>query len=114
MIRELSKQAGLATWDRPASACLSSRIPYGTPVTIQNVKTVDKGEDAIRALGFRQFRVRYHGEIVRIEVAPDELPRAMTPEVAREFTAIFKKLGFHYVTLDLEGYRQGSLNAVLK
>jgi uncharacterized protein len=113
-IRELSKRAGLATWDRPASACLSSRIPYGTPVTIQNVRTVDQGEDAIRALGFRQFRVRFHGEIVRIEVAPDELERAMTPRMAREFTAIFKKLGFHYVTLDLEGYRQGSLNAVLR
>lgn len=112
-IRELSKHAGLATWDRPASACLSSRIPYGTPVTIENVRTVDRGEDAIRALGFRQFRVRYHGEIVRIEIAPDELPRAMSPEMARKFTAVFKKLGFHYVTLDLEGYRQGSLNAVL-
>jgi len=112
-IRELSQRAGLATWDRPASACLSSRIPYGTPVTIENVRTVDRGEDAIRALGFRQFRVRYHGEIVRIEIAPEELPRAMTPEMAREFSAIFKKLGFHYVTLDLDGYRQGSLNAVL-
>ena len=112
-IRELSKQAGLVTWDRPASACLSSRIPYGTPVTIENVKTVDRGEEAIKALGFRQFRVRFHGDIVRIEIAPDELPRAMTPEMAREFTAIFKRLGFHYVTLDLEGYRQGSLNAVL-
>jgi uncharacterized protein len=112
-IRELSKHAGLATWDRPASACLSSRIPYGTPVTIENVRTVDKGEDAIRALGFRQFRVRYHGEIVRIEIAPEELSRAMTPEMAREFSVIFKKLGFHYVTLDLDGYRQGSLNAVL-
>ncbi|MSV34902.1 MAG: ATP-dependent sacrificial sulfur transferase LarE [Bryobacterales bacterium] len=113
-IRELSKRAGLSTWDRPASACLSSRIPYGTPVTIQNVKTVDRGEDAIRALGFRQFRVRFHGEVVRIEVAPEELERAMTPEMARRFTAIFKGLGFHYVTLDLEGYRQGSLNAVLQ
>jgi uncharacterized protein len=112
-IRELSRRAGLATWDRPASACLSSRIPYGTPVTIQNVKTVDRGEDAIRALGFRQFRVRFHGEVVRIEIAPEELERAMTPEMARRFTAIFKPLGFHYVTLDLEGYRQGSLNAVL-
>jgi uncharacterized protein len=112
-IRELSRRAGLATWDRPASACLSSRIPYGTPVTIQNVKTVDRGEDAIRALGFRQFRVRFHGDIVRIEVAPEELERAMTVETARKFTAIFKALGFHYVTLDLEGYRQGSLNAVL-
>jgi uncharacterized protein len=112
-IRELSKRAGLKTWDRPASACLSSRIPYGTPVTIQNVKIVDRGEDAIRALGFRQFRVRFHGEVVRIEIAPEELERAMTLEMSRAFTGIFKKLGFHYVTLDLEGYRQGSLNAVL-
>ncbi len=112
-IRELSKRAGLSTWDRPASACLSSRIPYGTPVTIENVKTVDRGEDAVRALGFRQFRVRFHGDIVRLEISPEELPRAMTPEMAHEFTAIFKKLGFHYVTLDLEGYRQGSLNVVL-
>lgn len=112
-IRALSKLAGLATWDRPASACLSSRIPYGTPVTIQNVKTVERGEEEIRALGFRQFRVRFHGELVRIEIAPEELPRALDPEMARAFTAIFKPLGFHYVTLDLEGYRQGSLNAVL-
>lgn len=112
-IRELSKAAGLATWDRPASACLSSRISYGTPVTIQNVKTVERGEEEIRALGFRQFRVRFHGELVRIEVAPEELPRALEPAMARAFTAIFKPLGFHYVTLDLEGYRQGSLNAVL-
>jgi pyridinium-3,5-biscarboxylic acid mononucleotide sulfurtransferase len=112
-IRELSKRAGLKTWDRPASACLSSRIPYGTPVTIQNVKTVDRGEDAIRALGFRQFRVRFHGDVVRIEIAPEELEKAMTLEMSRAFTGIFKKLGFHYVTLDLEGYRQGSLNAVL-
>ena len=112
-IRELSKRAGLKTWDRPASACLSSRIPYGTPVTIQNVKTVDRGEDAIRALGFRQFRVRFHGDVVRIEIAPEELERAMTLQMSRAFTGIFKKLGFHYVTLDLEGYRQGSLNAVL-
>ena len=113
-IRALSQRAGLNTWDRPASACLSSRIPYGTPVTIQNVKTVDRGEEAIRALGFRQFRVRFHGDIVRIEVAPEELDRAMTLEMAQKFTAIFKPLGFHYVTLDLEGYRQGSLNAVLR
>jgi len=113
-IRALSQRAGLTTWDRPASACLSSRIPYGTPVTIQNVKTVDRGEEAIRALGFCQFRVRFHGDIVRIEVAPEELDRAMTIEMAHKFIAIFKPLGFHYVTLDLEGYRQGSLNAVLQ
>jgi uncharacterized protein len=113
-IRELSRMEGLPTWDRPASACLSSRIPYGTPVTLQNVKTVETGEEAIKALGFRQFRVRFHGELVRIEIAPDELERALTPEMAKAFTAIFKPLGFHYVTLDLEGYRQGSLNEVLR
>lgn len=113
-IRELSRRAGLATWDRPASACLSSRIPYGTPVTIETIKTVEQGEESIRALGFRQFRVRFHGDLVRIEIAPEELAKALTPDSARAFTAIFKPLGFHYVTLDLEGYRQGSLNAVLR
>jgi uncharacterized protein len=112
-IRELSRQAGLPTWNRPAAACLSSRIPYGTPVTIENIKKVENGEEELKALGFRQFRVRFHGDIVRIEVAPEELDRAMTLEMARQLTAIFKPLGFHYVTLDLEGYRQGSLNAVL-
>jgi uncharacterized protein len=112
-IRELSRLADLPTWDRPASACLSSRIPYGTAVTIQNVKTVETGEEEIKALGFRQFRVRFHGELVRIEVAKDELARALTAEMAAKFTEIFKTLGFKFVTLDLEGYRQGSLNEVL-
>jgi uncharacterized protein len=112
-IRELSRLAGLPTWDRPASACLSSRIPYGTAVTIENVKTVEVGEEEIKALGFRQFRVRFHGEVVRIEIAREEMERALTVEMAQRFTAIFKGLGFQYVTLDLEGYRQGSLNEVL-
>jgi len=112
-IRELSRLAGLPTWDRPASACLSSRIPYGTPVTIQNVKTVETGEEEIKALGFRQFRVRFHGEVVRIEIAREEMARALTMEMAQRFTSIFKGLGFKYVSLDLEGYRQGSLNEVL-
>jgi uncharacterized protein len=112
-IRELSRQAGLPTWDRPASACLSSRIPYGTPVTPETVKTVETGEERLKELGFRQFRVRFHGEIVRIEIAPEELPRALDAAMARRFTEIFKSLGFRYVTLDLEGYRQGSLNEVL-
>ena len=112
-IRELSRVAGLPTWDRPASACLSSRVPYGTPVTPQTVKTVELGEERLKELGFRQFRVRFHGEIVRIEVAPEELPRALDVEMARRFTAIFRSLGFRYITLDLEGYRQGSLNEVL-
>lgn len=112
-IRELSRLAGLPTWDRPASACLSSRIPYGTPVTKETVKTVEAGEEALKALGFRQFRVRFHGEIVRIEIARDEMQKALTMEMAARFATIFKPLGFHYVTLDLEGYRQGSMNETL-
>jgi uncharacterized protein len=112
-IRELSRLTGLSTWDRPAAACLSSRIPYGTPVTLENVKTVELGEEAIRKLGFRQYRVRFHGKLVRIEIAKDELAMALTPEMAERFVQIFKPLGFHYVTIDLEGYRQGSLNAAL-
>lgn len=113
-IRELSRLAGLKTWDRPASACLSSRIPYGTPVTPETIKTVETGEEAIKALGFRQFRVRFHGELVRLEIAREELPKALTLEMAEAFSGIFKPLGFHYVTLDLEGYRQGAMNEVLK
>jgi uncharacterized protein len=112
-IRELSRLAELPTWDRPASACLSSRIPYGTPVTIQTVKTVETGEERVKELGFRQFRVRYHGDMVRIEIAREEMERALTIDMAERFTAIFKALGFRYVALDLEGYRQGSLNEVL-
>jgi uncharacterized protein len=112
-IRELSRVAGLPTWDRPAAACLSSRIPYGTPVTIENIKKVETGEEELKALGFRQFRVRFHGEIARIEVARDEMEKALSLDMAGKFTAIFKRLGFQYVTLDLEGYRQGSLNEVL-
>lgn len=109
-IRELSRMAGLPTWDRPASACLSSRIPYGTPVTVETVKTVEQGEEALKALGFRQFRVRFHGELVRIEISRDEMERALTMDMAGKIAAIFKPLGFHYITLDLEGYRQGSMN----
>jgi uncharacterized protein len=112
-IRELSRRAGLPTWDRPASACLASRVPYGTPVTIETVKTVERGEEAVKTLGFRQFRVRYHGELVRLEFAREELEKALTAEMAARLTAIFKPLGFHYVTIDLEGYRQGSMNEVL-
>jgi uncharacterized protein len=112
-IRELSRLAGLPTWDRPAAACLSSRIPYGTPVTLQNVKTVELGEEELKDLGFRQFRTRFHGELVRIEIARDEMARALDPAMAARFSAIFRKLGYKYVTLDLDGYRQGSLNEVL-
>jgi uncharacterized protein len=112
-IRELAREAGLRIWDKPASACLSSRIEYGRPVTREALDVVERGEDAIRALGFRQFRVRHHGDIVRIEIAREELERALSPAMAAQFTTIFKQLGFKFVTLDLEGFRSGSMNALL-
>ena len=112
-IRELSREAGLRIWDKPASACLSSRIEYGRPVTRESLSVVERGEDAIRALGFRQFRVRHHGEMVRIEIAREEMDRALNSAMAAQFTAIFKELGFQFVTLDLEGFRSGSMNALL-
>jgi len=112
-IRELSRQVALPVWDRPASACLSSRIAYGIEVTPARLAVVEKGEDAVRALGFRQFRVRYHDQIVRIEISQEELPRALDPAMAGKFVEIFKPLGFKFVTLDLEGFRSGSMNSVL-
>jgi len=112
-IRELARQADLRVWDKPASACLSSRLEYGRAVTPEALSVIERGEDALRALGFRQFRVRHHGEIVRIEIAREELPRALTAEMAREFAAVFKRLGFKFVTLDLEGFRSGSMNQLL-
>jgi uncharacterized protein len=112
-IRDLAHAAGLRIWDKPASACLSSRIEYGREVTREALSVVEQGEDAIRALGFRQFRVRHHGDIVRIEIAREELPRALSPDKATEFIRIFKALGFKFVTLDLEGFRSGSMNVVL-
>lgn len=112
-VRELARQANLPVWNRPASACLSSRIAYGIEVTPERLAVVERGEEAVRALGFRQFRVRYHEDLVRLEIAPDELPRALTPEMAGKFVEIFKPLGFKFVTLDLEGYRTGSFNPSL-
>jgi len=112
-IRELARQADLRVWDKPASACLSSRLEYGRAVTPEALSVIERGEDALRTLGFRQFRVRHHGEIVRIEIAREELPRALTAEMAREFTTVFKALGFKFVTLDLEGFRSGSMNQLL-
>ena len=112
-IRQLAQAAGLRVWDKPASACLSSRIEYGRPVTREALGMVERGEDALRELGFRQFRVRHHGDIVRIEIAPEELPRALDSAMAAQFTHIFKALGFRFVTLDLEGFRSGSMNALL-
>jgi len=112
-VRELAREAGLRIWDKPASACLSSRIEYGRPVTREALDVVERGEDALRTLGFRQFRVRHHGDIVRIEISREELARALDPAMAAEFTSIFKGLGFKFVTLDLEGFRSGSMNSLL-
>jgi uncharacterized protein len=112
-IRDLARDAGLRIWDKPASACLSSRIEYGRPVTTEALAAVEKGEDALRNLGFRQFRVRHHGDIARIEIAREEMARALNPEMATEFSRIFKALGFKFVTLDMEGFRPGSMNALL-
>ena len=112
-IRELARRANLRVWDKPASACLSSRMEYGRAVTPEALRIIERGEDALRAMGFRQFRVRHHGELVRIEIAQDELARALTPGMARELTAVFRELGFKFVTLDLEGFRSGSMNQLL-
>jgi pyridinium-3,5-biscarboxylic acid mononucleotide sulfurtransferase len=113
-IRQMSQRAGLPTWDEPASACLSSRVPYGQMVTIEKLSAVDKAESALRGMGFRQVRVRHHDEIARIEVSEAEMPRALNRETAQKMSAALKALGFKYVTLDLEGYRTGSLNESLK
>lgn len=113
-IRQLAQEAGLPVWDRPASACLASRIAYGLEVTPERLAVIEKGEEAVRALGFNQFRVRHHGNLARLEIAPEELPFALSNEMAGKFVKIFKSLGFAYVTLDLEGYRRGSLNTGLK
>ncbi|HEX8687728.1 MAG TPA: ATP-dependent sacrificial sulfur transferase LarE, partial [Pyrinomonadaceae bacterium] len=113
-VRELSRRAGLPTWDKPASPCLSSRIAYGTPVTIERLATVDRGEEIMRSLGFRESRVRHHDELVRLEVAPAELGRALERRTADELARRFRALGFRYVTLDLHGYRAGAMNEILK
>ena len=115
-IRELSQRADLPTWNRPASACLASRVPYGTEVTPERLGLIERGEAILRDLGFQQFRVRLHDNdrLARVEVAPEEMPRAFAPEMAAEISARLKTVGFAYVALDLEGYRQGSLNEALK
>lgn len=111
-IRQLSKLHGLSGWDKPASPCLSSRIAYGVPVTIARLSQVETGEDVLRSEGFTEFRVRVHGDLVRIEIARDELERAMDLRMIERMTKAFKTLGFKYVTLDLEGFRSGAMNAV--
>ena len=112
-IRELSRQAGLGSWDEPASACLSSRIPYGSEVTDVALRQIEQAEQVVRDLGFRIFRVRHHDTVARLEVARPEMPRALDPAVNAQLVERIKALGYQYVTLDLQGYRQGSLNEPL-
>ena len=112
-IRELSRGVDLPTADLPASACLSSRLPYGQEVTPERLRQVEIGEERLRDLGFSQVRVRHHGELARIEIDTRELHRALDPDMAAAISAAIKPLGFRYVSLDLEGYRTGSLNEVL-
>lgn len=113
-IRELSQAMGLPTWDKPAAACLASRIPYGQRVTIEKLSQIDQAESFLKSLGYRQVRVRHHGEIARIELAAEEMLRVFTAGHAERIAARLKSLGFRYVTLDLQGYRSGSLNEGLK
>lgn len=112
-IRTLAREAGLRVWDKPASACLSSRIAYGLPVTRETLEIIEKAEEALFAMGFRQFRVRHHGELARIEIAREELARMLSLSMFAEASAALKRLGYKYVTLDLEGYRSGSMNELL-
>lgn len=112
-VRELSRRAALPTWDKPASPCLSSRIAYGTPVTIERLSKIDRGEEILREFGFREFRVRHHDTLVRLEIAAAELDRVLQKEVIDQLAARFRELGFKYVTLDLHGFRSGSMNEAL-
>jgi uncharacterized protein len=112
-IRTLAQQANLRIWDKPASACLSSRIKYGRAVTRENLSQVEQAEEALHALGFPQVRVRHHGDLARIEIARDDLPRALSIDTLDRITAALKPLGFLYIALDTQGYRSGSMNAML-
>lgn len=112
-VRELSRRATLPTWDKPASPCLSSRIAYGTTVTIERLQNVDRGEEILREFGFREFRVRHHDTLVRLEISPAEMDRVLQKEVIDQLAARFRELGFKYVTLDLHGFRSGSMNEAL-
>ena len=112
-IRELARRAGLPVWDEPASACLSSRIPYRSEVTEEKLSVIEQAEDVVRALGFRVFRVRHHDTLARLEIGRDEMARALEPEINAALVARLKAIGYKYVSLDLQGYRTGSLNEVL-
>jgi uncharacterized protein len=112
-VRALSRELGLPTWDKPQLACLSSRFPYGTEITPDRLERVDAFEDGLRALGFRQLRVRYHGEVARLELEADAMSRALDPEVRAAVVALGRRLGFTFVALDLAGFTSGSLNQLV-
>jgi uncharacterized protein len=112
-IRQLSHERGLPTWDRPASPCLASRIPYGIPVTTETLSKIAQGEQYLHSLGIRELRLRHHGDIARIELAPEDMAQIITPEIRQDVVTHLKALGYKYVALDLTGYRIGSLNEVL-
>lgn len=112
-IREMSKKHGLPTWDKPASPCLSSRIAYGVPVSIERLSKVERGEEILRSLGFAEYRVRVHDELARLEVSQEEMERILSVEMAQKLSRDFESLGFRYVTIDLKGFRSGSLNETL-
>lgn len=112
-IRKLSQKAGLSSWDKPSSACLASRISYGEPITIEKLKMIEKAEQFVRALGFRQIRVRVHNNLARLEISSQEMQGAISMDIARAITKELKKIGFTYIALDLEGYRSGSMNEIL-
>ena len=113
-IRDLARRAGLPIWDEPASACLSSRIPYHSEVTDEKLRTIERAEEALHALGFRVCRVRHHDDLARIELGRTELPRALDPEMSATIVRELKAIGYKYVTIDLQGYRTGSLNEGLR
>jgi len=113
-IRALAREAGLRLWDKPASACLSSRIEYGREVTPQALQQVERGEDALRGLGFRQFRLRHHGAVARVEIAREEMERALSMDMLEKISEAIKACGFQFVALDVDGFRSGSMNALLK
>jgi uncharacterized protein len=112
-VRALAKAAGYSLWDRPAAPCLSSRVEYGRTVTREVLEQVERAEESMRQLGFRELRVRHHGELARVEIARNELPRALSMEMLDAITAALRQAGFQYVTLDCTGFRSGSLNAIL-
>ena len=109
-IRALAKEIGLTVWQKPAMACLSSRVPYGQPINAEKLSMIERAEDILFSLGFSQLRVRHHGEVARIELLPEEIPQFFTGSIAEEVNTRFKQIGFHFITLDIEGFRSGKMN----